>query len=74
VLIMAASTFVWPTSVDPVQSFAGVGHILGLGFLALIAVVAFVAQRLSLRLGAWRDGRTARRQLTVAAHSRWMTG
>ncbi len=74
VLIMAASTFVWPTSVDPVQSIAGVGHILGLGFLALIAVVAFVAQRLSLRLGAWRDGRTARRQLTVAAHSRWITG
>lgn len=74
VLVMAASTFVWPTSVDPVQSLSGVGHILGLGFLALIAAVAFAAQRLSLRMGAWRDGRTARRQLTVAAHSRWMAG
>lgn len=74
VLVMAASTFVWPTSVDPVQSLSGVGHILGLGFLILIAVVAFVAQQLSLRLGVWRDDRMARRQLTVAAHSRWMSG
>jgi len=74
VLVMAASTFVWPTSVDPVPSFSGVGHILGLGFLTLIAVVALGAQHLSLRMGAWRDGRTARRQLTVAAHSRWMAG
>lgn len=74
VLVMAASTFVWPTSVDPVQSLSGVGHILGLGFLILIAVVAFVAQQLSLRLGVWRDERMARRQLTVAAHSRWMSG
>ena len=74
VLVMAASTFVWPTSVDPVQSLSGVGHILGLGFLILIGVVAFVAQQLSLRLGVWRDDRMARRQLTVAAHSRWMSG
>jgi alpha-1,6-mannosyltransferase len=73
VLVMAASTFVWPTSVDPVQSISGVGHILGLAFLCLIAAVAFLAQHLSVTMGAWRDQRMARRQLTVAAHSRWMT-
>lgn len=71
VVVMAASTFVWPTSVDPVQSLMDVGHILGLAFLALIVGLAFVAQRLAVRMSAWRLDRDARRALTAAAHRRW---
>lgn len=71
VVVMAASTFVWPTSVDPVQSLVSVGHILGLGFLALVALIALVAQRLALRTAAWRAQRLARQQVSIAAHHRW---
>lgn len=72
VLVIAASTFVWPTSVDPVQSLMDVGHIVGLGFLVLIVAVAYAAQQLSVRLGDWRLERDARQRLTVAAHRRWL--
>jgi alpha-1,6-mannosyltransferase len=72
VVVMAASTFVWPTSVNPVQSLTGVGHILGLGFLALVALVALAAQHLALRTARWRADRLARQQVTLAARQRWM--
>ena len=72
VVVMAASTFVWPTSVDPVQSLVSVGHILGLGFLALVALIALAAQRLALRTARWRADRLARQQVTIAAHQRWL--
>lgn len=72
VVVMAASTFVWPTSVDPVQSLSGVGHLLGLGFLALVALVALVAQHLALRTARWRADRLAREQVTIAARQRWL--
>lgn len=71
VVVMAASTFVWPTSVDPVQSLVSVGHILGLAFLALVALVALAAQRMALRTARWRADRLARQQLTLVAHQRW---
>lgn len=72
VVVMAASTFVWPTSVDPVQSLVSVGHILGLAFLALVALVALAAQHLALRTARWRADRLARQQVTFAAQQRWM--
>lgn len=71
VLVIAASTFVWPTSVDPVQSLLDVSHLLGLGFLALVVLIAFAAQRLSVRSAQARMRREARRHLTVAAQQRW---
>ncbi len=72
VVVMAASTFVWPTSVNPVQSLTGVGHILGLGFLVLVALVALAAQHLALRTARWRADRFARQQVTLAARQRWL--
>jgi len=58
VLVMAASTFVWPTSVNPVQALSGVGHLVGLGFLVAIIAVCFAAQWLAARRGARAAGRT----------------
>jgi len=74
VLVMAATTFVFPTSVDPVNALQDVGHITGLAFLAAIAACAVVAQRLSVHMGGWRDDRLARRQLTEAVQRRWADG
>jgi hypothetical protein len=73
VLVIAASTFVWPTSVDPVQSLIDVSHLLGLAFLALVVLIAFAAQRLSVRMAEARSQREARRHLTIAAQQRWGT-
>ena len=56
VLVMAASTFVWPTSVNPVQALSGVGHLVGLGFLVAIIAACLVAQRLAARSGAHVTG------------------
>ena len=73
VLVIAASTFVWPTSVDPVQSLIDVSHLLGLAFLAVVVLIAFAAQRLSVRMAEARSQREARRHLTIAAQQRWGT-
>lgn len=60
VLVIAASLFVFPSSVDPVHSLEDRGHLLGLAFLAVILVAAWSAQRLSVRMAAWRAQRPAR--------------
>ena len=72
VLVMAASTFVWPTSVDPVRSLTGVGHFVGLGFLALVALLAFAAQHLSVYLADRRAQRSDRQLVSYVAHQRWL--
>lgn len=74
VLVMASTTFVFPTSVDPVNALQDVGHFTGLVFLAAIAACALAAQRLAGVIGGWRDDRLARRQLTEAAWRRWSGG
>jgi len=57
VLVIAASFFVWPTSVNPVTSLQSYQHLLG--FLAIlgIAAAAVVAQHLAVRSGRWRARR-----------------
>lgn len=57
VLTLAASLFVWPSSVDPVHSLQDRGHLLGLGFLSLVAIAAWAAQLLTPRVAAWAEQR-----------------
>lgn len=63
VLVVAASAFVWPTSVDPVKALEDYQHLLG--FLVILGVggAAWLAQVTSVRSRAWRLRRDeARRQ------------
>lgn len=50
VVCFAASLFVWPTSVNAVNSLSRYQHLLGLGVIVLVALAAYGAQRFS----TWR--------------------
>lgn len=67
VLVVAATYFVWPTSIDPVTVLEDWQHQLGFGVVVLVATAAWAAQAVSPRTAAWRARREALRTELVEA-------
>ena len=57
VLVVAATFFVWPTSIDPVVVLEDWQHQLGFAVVVGVAAAAWAAQAVSPRMAAWRAER-----------------